>query len=222
MIFNISYPPNGTNKKFDINDLSVLNSMYNLRMSGEVDGEKLGPQFAGYVFKIMGGNDKQGFTMKQGVLLNKRTRLLLGKGHSCYRPRRGGERKRKSVRGCEVGPDISVLALKVLVKGDNEIAGLTDVDIPNRLGPKRASRIRRLFDLGKEDDVRGFTISRKVERNGKVRWKGPKVQRLVTPQRLRRKLKWLKIKKARINNKKASMAAYKALKTDKKAHAKAI
>jgi len=217
MIFNISYPPNGTNKKFEINDLSTLNSMYNLRMSGEVDGTQLGPQFAGYIFKIMGGNDKQGFPMKQGVLLNKRTRLLLGKGHSCYRARRGGERKRKSVRGCEVGPDISVIALKILVKGDNEIAGLTDVDIPNRLGPKRASKIRKLFDLGKEDDVRAYTISRKVERNGKIRWKGPKVQRLVTPQRLRRKSRWLKIKKARITNKKASMAAYKSLKTEKKA-----
>lgn len=218
MIFNISYPPNGTNKKFEINDLATLNSMYNLRMSGEVDGAQLGPQFVGYIFKIMGGNDKQGFTMKQGVLLNKRTRLLLGKGHSCYRQRRGGERKRKSVRGCEVGPDISVLALKVLVKGDNEIAGLTDLDIPNRLGPKRASKIRKLFDLGKDDDVRAYTISRKVERNGKIRWKGPKVQRLVTPQRIRRKSKWLKVKKARIHNKKASLAAYKSLKTEKKAN----
>merc|ERR1719219_178092 len=191
--------------------------MYGLRMSGEVEGALLGPQFAGYIFKVMGGNDKQGFTMKQGVLLNKRTRLLLGKGHSCYRPRRGGERKRKSVRGCEVGPDIAALALKVLVKGDAEIPGLTDTSIPNRLGPKRASRIRKLFNLGKDDDPRGFTIVRKVERGDKVRYKGPKIQRLVTPQRLRRKSKWLKIKKARIHNKKAGLAAYKALKTEKKA-----
>ena len=50
-------------------------------MSGEIEGAQLGPQFAGYIFKIMGGNDKQGFPMKQGVLLNKRTRLLLGKGN---------------------------------------------------------------------------------------------------------------------------------------------
>jgi hypothetical protein len=42
----------------------------------------------GYVFRITGGNDKQGFPMKQGVLTNKRVRLLLGKNQSCYRPRR--------------------------------------------------------------------------------------------------------------------------------------
>merc|ERR1719402_1989674 len=43
---------------------------------------------------ITGGNDKQGFPMKQGVLTNGRVRLLLKKGTSCYRPRREGERKR--------------------------------------------------------------------------------------------------------------------------------
>merc|ERR1712154_707716 len=50
----------------------------------------------GYVVRITGGNDKQGFPMKQGVPTNQRVRLLLGKGQSCYRPRRDGERKRKS------------------------------------------------------------------------------------------------------------------------------
>lgn len=204
--------------KFEITEIAALNYLYSLRLSSEFEGDKLGSQFNGYLFKIMGGNDKQGFTMKQGVLLNKRTRLLLAKGHSCYRPRRKGERKRRSVRGCEVGPDIAALALKVLAKGENEIAGLTDTSIPNRLGPKRASRIRKLFSLEADDDPRAFVISRKVERKDKIRYKAPKIQRLVTPQRIRRKAQWLKIKKARIHNKKAAMAAYKTLKADKKAH----
>ena len=50
------------------------------RISQEVEGEVLGPEFKGYIFKITGGNDKQGFPMMQGVLLNNRTRLLLKKG----------------------------------------------------------------------------------------------------------------------------------------------
>ena len=37
---------------------------------------------------ITGGNDKQGFPMKQGVLCNHRVRLLLSDGMSCYRARR--------------------------------------------------------------------------------------------------------------------------------------
>ena len=83
-------------------------------MSQEVDGGLIGEEFKGYVFKITGGNDKQGFPMKQGILVNGRARLLLSKGHSTFRPRRAGERKRKSVRGCIVGSDISALALVVV------------------------------------------------------------------------------------------------------------
>jgi len=69
------------------------------------------------VVRIAGGNDKQGFPMKQGVLTNGRVRLLLSKGHSCFRLRRSGERRRKSVRGCIVDNNLSVLALVVVKKG---------------------------------------------------------------------------------------------------------
>jgi len=47
-----------------------------------------------------------------------RVRLLLSKGHSCYRPRRDGERRRKSVRGCIVDSNLSVLALVIVKKGE--------------------------------------------------------------------------------------------------------
>lgn len=48
-------------------------------------------------------------------------------GHSCYRPRRNGEKKRKTVRGCIVGPDIRVLSVAIVKKGDADVPGLTDV-----------------------------------------------------------------------------------------------
>ena len=48
-------------------------------MGQEIDGEVLGDEFKGYIFRITGGNDKQGFPMKQGVLVNGRVRLLLKK-----------------------------------------------------------------------------------------------------------------------------------------------
>jgi len=113
-------------------------------------------------FRVAGGNDKQGFPMKQGVLINKRVKLLMGAGHSCYRPRRSGERKRKSVRGCIVGSDLAVLSLVVVKQGPSDLPGLTDKSIPRRLGPKRASHIRKLFDLSKNDDVRKFVIRREI------------------------------------------------------------
>jgi len=65
--------------------------------------------------------------MKQGVLVKGRVKVLMGPNHSCYRQRRKGEKKRKTVRGCIVGPDIRVLAVKVIKKGDQEIEGLTDI-----------------------------------------------------------------------------------------------
>ena len=84
-----------------------------------------------------------------------------------YRPRRTGERKRKSVRGCICGPDLAVIFLKVLEKGLGEVPGLTDAERPRRLGPKRANHIRSAFALRKKDDVRKYVVSRKVEKKVK-------------------------------------------------------
>merc|ERR1719343_1690606 len=121
--------------------------------------------------------------MKQGILCNHRVRLLFRKGMSCYRERRKGCRKRKSVRGCVVGPDLAVLSLVLLKKGAEELPGLTDDQRPRRLGPKRAANIRKLFNLEKKDDVRKFVVRREV---GKKK-KAPKIQRLVTSTMLRRR-----------------------------------
>ncbi len=153
MKLNISYPANGTQKLVEIEDERKLRGFMEKRMGQEVAGDGVGPEFKGYVFKITGGNDKQGFPMKQGIMHPTRVRLLLSAGHSCYRPRRTGERKRKSVRGCITAMDLAVLALSVVRQGEEEIPGLTDKVLPKRLGPKRATKIRKFFGLGKDDDV---------------------------------------------------------------------
>jgi len=215
MKLNVSYPVTGCQKLIDIDDENKLRAFYDKRISQEVSGDTLGDDFKGYVFKISGGNDKQGFCMKQGVLTATRVRLLLADGHSCYRPRKRGERKRKSVRGCIVSSDLSVLNLVVVKKGDAEIEGLTDAIKPRRLGPKRASKIRKLFNLDKEDDVRKFVIRREVKKDGKVYkkpvFKAPKIQRLVTPQRLQRKRHHIAVKKQRYEKTKKEAEEYNAL-----------
>ncbi|PBK89098.1 hypothetical protein ARMGADRAFT_1084180 [Armillaria gallica] len=53
-----------------------------------------------------------------------------------YRTRRMDERKRTSVSGCTVGPDIAVLSLVIVKLGNAELPGLTDTILPKRLGPK--------------------------------------------------------------------------------------
>jgi len=198
MKLNIAYPANGSQKLIEIEDERRVRVFYDKRMGQEVPGDSVGPEFAGYIFRITGGNDKQGFPMKQGVMLPHRVKLLLSKGHSCYRPRRTGERKRKSVRGCIVGPDLAVLSLVIVKQGDSDVAGLTDVTHPKRLGPKRATKIRKFFGLSKEDDVRKFVIRREVLPKGegkKPYTKAPKIQRLVTPQRLQHKRRRIALKR---------------------------
>ncbi|KAI8865655.1 40s ribosomal protein s6-b [Ramicandelaber brevisporus] len=215
MKLNVSYPAHGTQKLFDIDDERRVRVLYDKRMTQEVVGDSISDEFKGYVFRITGGNDKQGFPMKQGVLLPHRVRLLLSKGHSCYRPRRAGERKRKSVRGCIVGPDMSVVSLAIVKRGEAEIPGLTDVSVPKRLGPKRASKIRKLFNLTKEDDVRKYVIRREVKSkknpDAKPYTKAPKVQRLVTPVTLQRKRAKLAAKKERYAKSKAAAEEYATL-----------
>jgi len=214
MKLNIACPATGAQKFLEIDDEKKLRALYDRRISQEIDGEALGEEFNGYVFRITGGNDKQGFPMKQGVLCNHRVRLLLRAGASCYRQRRAGERKRKSVRGCIVGADLAVLNLIVVKQGDAEIEGLTDTQVPIRLGPKRASKIRKLFALSKEDDVRKYVVARKFEnKKGKSITKAPKIQRLITPICLQRKRHRKALKKAAIDKAKTEAVEYNRIKT---------
>jgi small subunit ribosomal protein S6e len=201
MKLNIAFPATGCQKVVDIEDDRKLRAFYDKRMSAEVAGDHLGDDFKGYIFKITGGNDKEGFPMKQGVLTQQRVRLLMAEGVSCYRPRKRGERKRKSCRGCIVSSELSIMNLVVVKKGDNEIPGLTDTVKPRRLGPKRATRIRKLFNLEKKDDVRGYVIKRQITKDGKKPYfKSPKIQRLVTPERLQRKRQF-KVERRKRNEK---------------------
>merc|ERR1711990_23030 len=152
MKLNIAAPEMGAQKTFEIDDENKIRHFYDKRISAEVSGDPLGDEFKGYVFRITGGNDKQGFCMTQGVLTPGRVRLLLRKGSKGYRQRRTGEMKRKSVRGCIVGPDLSVINLVLVKKGEQELEGLTDQTFPVRLGPKRASKIQKMFGLEKDED----------------------------------------------------------------------
>ncbi|GFO25540.1 40S ribosomal protein s6 [Plakobranchus ocellatus] len=117
MKLNVSFPATGCQKLIEVDDEKKLRPFYDKRISAEMPADCLGDEWKGYVVRISGGNDKQGFPMKQGVLTAGRVRLLLSKGQSCFRPRRAGERRRKSVRGCIVDANLSVLALVIIKKG---------------------------------------------------------------------------------------------------------
>merc|ERR1711981_1239593 len=212
MKLNISYPETGAQKSIEIDDDKKLLPFFDKRISAEVALDSIGDEFKGYRARISGGNDKQGFPMMQGVLTPERVRLLLRKGSKCYRQRRTGEMKRKSVRGCIVSQELSVLNFVIVKKGEAELPGITDEERPLRLGPKRATKIRKLFNLTEEDDVRKFVLRRAVTtKNGKEYKKAPKIQRLVTPRQIRRKAKRVELKRGRAEKNKKEQAAYLAL-----------
>jgi small subunit ribosomal protein S6e len=181
-------------------------------MGSDVDGAIIGEEFKGYTLRITGGNDKQGFSMKQGIMVNGRIRILMRARTMSYRPRRSGERKRKSVRGCICGPDLCVIALKVLEKGDNDVPNLTDAERPRRLGPKRIGKIRKAFQLRKKDDVTKYVVRREMKSGEKTYYKSPKIQRLITEKRFRRKAL----------NKKGKMDAWKASREASQAYEKLL
>ncbi|KAH7985170.1 hypothetical protein HPB49_026572 [Dermacentor silvarum] len=79
MKLNISYPATGCQKLIEVDDEKKVRIFYEKRMGQEVEADALGDEWKGYVVRISGGNDKQGFPMKQGVLTAGRVRLLLSK-----------------------------------------------------------------------------------------------------------------------------------------------
>jgi len=201
MKLNIAYPPFKAQKTIEVDDERKVRIFYEKRISDEVPGDSLGDEFKGYMFRISGGHDKQGFAMKQGVAVNHRVRLLLDGRSGQYNPHRDGERRRKSVRGCIVANDLSVLSLVITKRGPADLAGLTDADSdkPSTRGPKRASNIRKVYALSKDDDVRQFVVRKVVKgKNGKKDTiKSPRIQRLVTPRMLQHKRRRLALKKRR-------------------------
>merc|ERR1719231_1479934 len=214
MKFNIADPHTGAQKTMAVDDEKRLRLVIDKRISQEVNGAIFGDQFQDYTFKITGGIDRQGFPMKQGILVPDRVRLLLNENSGGFTMKKKGDRKRRSVRGCIVSREISVVNLIVAKRGKEPIPDLTNKVLPRRLGPKRANNIRKLFNLEKSDDVRMYVVRREIpskKEGGKPKTKAPKIQRLITPERLQRKRRRAALIRKQRESSKKQAAAYAAL-----------
>ncbi|SNR25338.1 30S ribosomal protein S6e [Halorubrum vacuolatum] len=84
----------------------------------EVDGDPVG--LAGFTLEITGGSDETGRPMRTDVSGTRLKELLLDGGVG-FKPSRGGERKRITVRGREIADDVAQVNVSV-VDGDGSVA----------------------------------------------------------------------------------------------------
>jgi len=111
----ISDPKTGKayQKELDEKDAHLF---YGKKIGDEVDISPLG--LHGYVVKIRGGTDKDGFPMRPGIHTTGRKRVLIGSGAGVdERKLQKGEKIRKTVRGDIVDSDIAQLNVVVVKYG---------------------------------------------------------------------------------------------------------
>ncbi|KAL4825938.1 hypothetical protein H8958_014696 [Nasalis larvatus] len=180
-------------------------------MATEVAADSLGEEWKGYVVQISSGNDKQGFLMKDGVMTHGHVHLLLSKVLLQIKEN-WRKKERRSVCGCIVDANLSILNLVIVKKGEKDIPGLTDTMVSRHLGLKRASRIFKLFNLSKENDVCQYVVRKPLNKESeKPRIKAPKIQHLVTLHVLQHKRWCIALKKQRTKKNKEEAAEYAKL-----------
>jgi small subunit ribosomal protein S6e len=96
-----------------------------LRIGEEFDASNIG--LNGYTLKITGGSDKNGFPMKKDVDGPRRIKSLLS-GGTGFKPKRDGQRRRKTVRGNTVSDDIVQISAIVAQKGKKSFEELLKTD----------------------------------------------------------------------------------------------
>ncbi|MDP3066758.1 MAG: 30S ribosomal protein S6e [Methanobacteriaceae archaeon] len=94
-----------------------------LKIGEEFDAAMVGLE--GYKLRITGGSDKNGFPMKKDVEGPRRIKSLLSGGLG-FKPKRKGQRRRKTIRGNTVSDEIVQINTVVIEKGGKSIAELLE------------------------------------------------------------------------------------------------
>lgn len=118
-IFKVVVSDPETRKSYQLEvEQSKAASLIGKRIGDEFAGDLIG--LPGYILEIRGGTDKDGFPMHPSVRGLGRKRVLLAHP-PCFRPRKKGQRKRKTVRGDTISPDIVQINTKIVKKGEKSL-----------------------------------------------------------------------------------------------------
>ena len=115
MAFKVVVSQGAETHQMEVDDAKGINGLV---IGDEFDGGIVG--LDGFILKITGGSDKNGFTMKKDVSGTRRIKSLLTGGIG-YHPKADGVKRRKTVRGNTIADDI-VQVNTVVVKGNRSIA----------------------------------------------------------------------------------------------------
>jgi len=110
-------PGKGLSKLIEIDEKKFR--FESMKIGETIKGGLIG--FANYEFQITGGSDSSGFPMRKDVHGPVKKRILLSKRGVGYKPRRKGEKRRRTVRGNEITSDMTLINLKVLKYGEAEL-----------------------------------------------------------------------------------------------------
>lgn len=90
------------------------NSLIGKKIGDVVDGIFVG--LPGFKLEITGGSDKDGFPMRKDLPGPRRKKLLISKSTG-FKPKKGGLRRRKNVRGNSIAPDTLQINMKITQHG---------------------------------------------------------------------------------------------------------
>jgi len=108
----LSDPYTGKSQKIEVEGAKAV-PLIGRRIGETIDGSAIG--MSGYKLQITGGSDKDGFPMRPDIHGGVRTSVILSKGPG-FRPKRKGERRRKTLRGSIITEEIVQINMKILEK----------------------------------------------------------------------------------------------------------
>ncbi|HVL48406.1 MAG TPA: 30S ribosomal protein S6e [Candidatus Thermoplasmatota archaeon] len=98
------------------------NVLVRKKIGDEVDGMFLG--LPGYRLKITGGSDRDGFPMRPEVHTAARKDLLVADSIGFRPTAYGGQRRKRTMRGNEISPEIAQINAKVTTPGPKPVSEL--------------------------------------------------------------------------------------------------
>lgn len=112
-----SGPGKGLSKLIEIDEKKFR--FEGMKIGDTIKGGLVG--FPNYEFQITGGSDSSGFPMRKDVHGPVKKRILVSKRGIGYKPKRKGQKKRKTVRGNEITYDMTLINLLVIKYGEVEL-----------------------------------------------------------------------------------------------------